>query len=196
MENFKVIVITSPGTVEGEAEKIARLLEAGVDYVHIRKPDWSARDVLTLVEDIPYRLRRRLKLHGHFQLLDGITLGGVHLNGRNPSAPATAHAVSKSCHTLDEVEKAAEDCYEYVTLSPIFDSISKPGYSAGFDLGTIADKIRGKKVVALGGVTPAQFLSLRQQEFAGAALLGYVWNGNFESALADLRASLHENTPK
>ena len=196
MEDFKVIVITSPGYVEGEAGKIARLLEAGVDYVHIRKPDWSARDVLTLIENIPYNMRCRLKLHGHFQLLDGITLGGVHLNGRNPSAPATALAVSKSCHTLDEVEETVGHNYEYVTLSPIFDSISKPGYDAGFDLGTIAGKIHGKKVVALGGITPPQFLTLRQHEFVGAALLGYIWNGDFESALAGLRASLHENTQK
>lgn len=70
-----------------EANKISLLLDAGVDYVHIRKPDWSLRDVRNLIEDIPYNLRSRLRLHGHFGLTAEMNLGGVHLNRRNPVAP-------------------------------------------------------------------------------------------------------------
>lgn len=187
MDKFKVIVITAPEAVDDEAGKITRLLEAGVDYVHIRKPDLLLRDVIRLVEDIPYPLRRRLKLHGHFQLLDSMTLGGVHLNSRNPSAPATAIALSKSCHSIEEINAAnAAGHFEYLTLSPIFDSISKSGYSAAFDLENIAEQIRGKRVVALGGVTPECFLLLREKEFGGAALLGYIWKGDFETSLRNL----------
>lgn len=75
MSVFKVIVITSPGYVKNEASKITRLLDAGVDYVHIRKPDWTLRDVRNLVEDVPYPLRQKLKLHGHFELLNEMRLG-------------------------------------------------------------------------------------------------------------------------
>lgn len=80
--------------------------------------------------------------------------------------------------------------YDYVTLSPIFDSISKSGYSKKFEVTEIADRIRGKRVIALGGVRPELFLTLRENDFFGAALLGYIWNGDFEIALESLTAAM------
>lgn len=188
MDNFKIVIITNPDAVENEADKIVKLLEAGVDYVHIRKPAWSLRDVRNLIEEIPYPLRKRLKLHGHYELLNEMSLGGVHLNSRNPVAPATALSVSKSCHTIKEIEDVHN--YEYVTLSPIFDSISKSDYKGKFKPPSLKDKIKGRRVIALGGVHPELFLTLRQNEFHGAALLGYIWNGDFDTSLVRLAEAM------
>lgn len=189
-EKFLTIVITSPEAVEREAEKIARLLDSGVDFVHIRKPDWSLQDVRHLIEDIPYRLRNRLRLHGHFALHDEMNLAGVHLNSRCPQAPANAATATRSCHGLDEI--AGCDKMAYVTLSPIFDSISKSGYKSRFDIRELSSAIAGKRVVALGGVTPENIKELRDAGFFGAALLGYIWEGNFEDKLQHLMERLHE----
>ena len=41
------------------------------------------------------------------------------------------------------------------------------------DLEKISSFIRGKKVIALGGVTPDKFPFLKSKGFLGAALLGY-----------------------
>lgn len=103
-ELFKTIVITSPYEIENEANKIRMLLESGVDRVHIRKPDSSPAEVKELIEQIPYPLRRKLTLHGHFHLLDEMNLGGVHLNSRNPNAPKTrsrfrVHAIRSKRHS-------------------------------------------------------------------------------------------------
>lgn len=182
MEKFLIIVITEPGHVNREAEKISALLAAGVDYVHIRKPHWSLREVRNLIEDIPYSFRRRLKLHGHFGLLDDFNLGGAHLNSRCPSAPPTAKALSRSCHTI--AETASCKGMEYVTLSPVFDSISKTGYKSAFDLKCLKTQICAKNVIALGGVTPESIPVLRDTGFYGAAMLGYVWK--------DVDAFIHE----
>lgn len=189
MNKFKVIVITHPGEVEMESLKISRLLESGVDYVHIRKPGMSLRDVRNIIEDIPYPQRCRLKLHGHFALLDEMNLGGVHLNSRCPVAPATAALRSRSCHSIAEIEECRlhSPQYEYLTLSPIYDSISKPGYQAAFNHDTLHGHIRGRRVVALGGVTPDRFKELAEKGFYGAALLGYIWEGDFESRIQELR---------
>lgn len=184
-EKFITIVITSPDAVAGEAEKISRLLDSGVDFVHIRKPDRTLQEVRRLIEDIPYRHRIRLRLHGHFALLDEMNLAGVHINSRCPKAPLNAATVSKSCHSLDELEEIGR--YAYVTLSPIFDSISKSGYTSRFNIGEIAPAISGKKVVALGGVTPGHIKGLRDAGFFGAALLGYIWDGDFEEKLNHLK---------
>lgn len=190
MEKFLIIVITSDKTVDDEAKKIEALLRNGVDIIHLRKPDWSLREVRDLIESIDYRYRNRIRLHGHFELLNEMNLGGVHLNHRNPVAPATAKAVSRSFHSVDELESTAE--FDYVTLSPIFDSISKSGYASRFDFGSIGDNIIGRRVVALGGVTADAFLSLYEKGFIGAALLGYIWNGDFERQLSSLKKSIEQ----
>lgn len=173
MDRFLIIVITEPGHVSREAQKISALLNAGVDYVHIRKPQWSLREVRNLIEDIPYPYRKRLKLHGHFGLLDEYNLGGAHLNSRCPSAPPTAEALSISCHTI--ADTIGREGMEYVTLSPVFDSISKQGYKSAFDLNSLKTQISAKNVIALGGVTPDSIPILRDAGFYGAAMLGYVW---------------------
>lgn len=178
MANFLKIVITPPVDIENEAGKITQLLESGIDFVHIRKPDASVRDIRNLIEDIPYPLRKRLKLHGHFELLNDFSLGGAHLNTRCPIAPASALNISKSCHNLKELESVSQ--FEYVTLSPIYDSISKQGYLSRFKPQNITTRILGKRVIALGGVTPYKFSELRDAGFFGAAMLGCVWK-DFDS---------------
>lgn len=185
---FIIIAITSPDYVAEEAHKIRRLLEAGVDFVHIRKPDYTLREVKDLIEDIPFDLRHRLRLHGHFSLVDEFNLAGVHLNQRNPEPPLNALSITRSCHKLSELE-GLTGC-SYVTLSPIFDSISKSGYTSRFDLDKIAPTIVGKHVVALGGVTPRHFPTLREHGFYGAAMLGYVWQGDFDSMITNLKEEI------
>lgn len=170
---FIRIAITKPEFIAGESQQIEQLLDHGFDFVHIRKPDASLRDVKNLIENIPYRLRKRLKLHGHFELLNEFNLGGAHLNSRCPVAPPAASHLSRSCHSLQEVEKA--EGMDYLFLSPIFDSISKTGYKSAFNLDEIKGKIAGKNVIALGGVTEDKIPLLRNAGFIGAAMLGAAW---------------------
>lgn len=188
MDTFLTIVFTSPDSVANEAIRIAALLDEGVDYVHIRKPEWSLREVKNLIEDIPYRLRKRLRLHGHYELLNEMNLAGVHLNSRNPVAPYNANSISASCHSIDDVLKSSD--YEYVTLSPIFDSISKENYNSKFNLDGIESQIRGRRVVALGGVTPEMLFLLKEKGFYGAALLGYIWGGDFDESRRTLSEAI------
>lgn len=174
-DRWRTIVITAPGDVADEAGQLLCLLEAGIT-VHIRKPEWDARRVRDLLLCIPPLYHPQLRLHSHFELLEQFPLiGGVHLNSRCPVAPKGVEHISRSCHSLKELEDV--DGYDYVFLSPIYDSISKTGYRSHFDLADLAPHLRGKRVVALGGVRPENFCELRQAGFSGAAMLGYVWEG-------------------
>jgi thiamine-phosphate pyrophosphorylase len=66
--------------------------------------------------------------------------------------------------------------FDYVFLSPIFDSISKAGYKSAFTeemLKEASDKgIIDEKVVALGGVTFDKIPYLKKLNFGGAAMMG------------------------
>lgn len=175
-DDFLIIAITPEMPVADEAVKITQLLTAGgFDGVHLRHPRLSARDTASLVSGIPAGLRQRVRLHDHPDV--AVRSGcGIHLNSRTTlDAIPPGVACSRSCHTLAEVAACA-DSLDYVTLSPIFDSISKMGYRSRFDLDDpeLRDVISLRRVVALGGVTPERLSMLHDAGFGGAAMLGAI----------------------
>ena len=177
---FRVIVVTWPSEVSDEGERIADfLLNGGVDFVHVRKPGWGRERTEGLILSVPEELRGRLVLHDHFDLAVRYGLGGVHLNGRNASVPVGwGGRVSRSCHSLEEV-RGCKGVYDYVSLSPVFDSISKVGYGAAFSYGEICEARDGgsidEGVYALGGVRFDNLDVVREMGFGGALILGDAW---------------------
>lgn len=169
---MKSIVITLPHFFEGEAERISRLLAEGAHRVHIRKPGASEADIRALLSAIPAELRSRISLHDCHSLAAEYGIGGVHLNSRNPEPPKDFEGlISRSCHSPEELNGTRAD---YCFLSPVFDSISKPGYKAAFSREELMTTDLSR-VYALGGVSGARFRELRELGFGGAAMLGAVW---------------------
>lgn len=176
--DFLRIAVTVPYVYGDEAGDIARLLRSGTtDLVHIRKPDATPDEVRELVSAIPAELRPRLTLHDCIDLAPALGVGGVHLNRRSPSVPdGWQGRVSRSCHSIAECP-GATGC-DYVTLSPVYPSFSKPGYSADFDpaeLRALLSRADRPRVIALGGVTAGRYDALRELGFDGAAMLTQAW---------------------
>lgn len=188
MDNFKLIAITPETTFAQEVDYITHILDAGFNYVHIRKPGMNEEQVGELIESIPTQYYERLKLNDYFPLAVKYGLAGVHLNHRNPTGPGGfggfGGKVSKSCHSVGELRNT--DAFEYVFLSPVFDSISKKGYHANFTEDTLTGSV-GSKVIALGGVTAERLPQVKAMGFGGAAFLGYLFNS---SNLDELDAKL------
>lgn len=167
--DFKIVVFTSPDEVPDEIEKLKTLLRAGVDRIHIRKPSWSRVRIENMARQLPERHRDRFIIH-----------------------PGDA----KSSHSLIGLLECPSD-RKYQFLSPIFDSISKQGYRAAFDIKSdngkeeLRDAISNATVpvYALGGVTVDKIPELESLGFSGAAFLGEVWNrpGGYEELLRYLR---------
>ena len=174
-------IITLPWFFVGEAARIVAFLQRReVDYVHIRKPEARWEDMEKLVESIPQACRNRIVLHDHFPLAEKYRLFGIHLNRRNPEVPrGWKGSVSRSCHSLEEVVRWKDRC-DYVTLSPIFDSISKAGYRSAFTREEIVEAARkgiiDEKVMALGGVTFNKMKEVTAMGFGGGMILGDAWN--------------------
>ena len=191
---MRLIAITQPHFFEGEAEQITALLHAGLPTLHLRKPETTAQEVARLLDRLPHDLLGRIVVHDHHTLALRYPLGGIHLNGRHPTAPAGYEGPqSCSCHSLEEVVERKPHC-SYVFLSPIFDSISKQGYGAAFTRDTLREAheqgIIDQKVVALGGIRADRLAQVRDLGFGGAALLGDVWRGTVEQTVDHLRELL------
>jgi thiamine-phosphate pyrophosphorylase len=182
-----LIVITSSERVEQEAEKINALFEAGMEILHIRKPNFSKKEYINLLEEIKRKYHKQIKIHEFFELTENYNLLGVHLNVCNPNYAGKQKVnISKSVHSIEELELIDE--YDYVFLSPIFNSISKKGYFSNFtDEILLSASESGKinqKVIALGGINQQTLPLLRKYVFGGAAVLGDIWTtedvvGNF-----------------
>lgn len=186
---MKTIVITLPHFYAAEADAIVRQLRDGADRVHIRKPGADASQMAALLRAIPAPYCHRLSLHDCFELAGEYGIGGVHLNSRNPQAPQGWTGItSRSCHSLEELAGADAD---YCILSPVFDSISKPGYRAAFAPAELRQTDLSR-AYALGGVSGARLREIEELGFAGAAMLGAAWH-----PVDDLRIKLqfitHDN---
>lgn len=193
---MELIAVTPPYFYSGEACAIERALSAagGFSRVHVRKPGATAAELRALLDKIPAGLRDRLSLHDCFHLALEYGVGGVHLNSRNPHPPeGWEGVVSRSVHSLAELEGLTDE--DYALLSPVYPSISKPGYRPTFTL----DDLRGhlpQGVYALGGVTRARLPELEEAGFDGAAMLGAAWRREIDPDAFRLQFITHGDGPR
>ena len=180
---MKLIAVTTPYFFIEEDKIITALFEEGLDILHLRKPETCAIYSERLLTLIPEKYHKKIVTHEHFYMKKEFGLMGIHLNSRNSKEPEDYEGhVSCSCHSIEEVKQKKES-YDYVFMSPVFDSISKEGYNSQYtpeELRKAAkDGIIDSNVVALGGITADNILQMKDFGFGGAALLGDIW-GKFD----------------
>jgi thiamine-phosphate pyrophosphorylase len=157
--------------------KIREATEAGIDYIQLREKDLPARDLETLAREA-LQIIREAKLRTENRELRTVLLinsradvalatvaDGVHLpaNDLSPAdvrqiwkcsagAPARVTA-SISCHSPEEVARAAEAGADLALFAPVFEKKDRPGAPpAGVDALHPACQ-HNIPVLALGGVT-------------------------------------------
>lgn len=177
---MKLILITPPKFFIEEDKILTTLFEEGLDILHLRKPDTPPMYSERLLSLIPEQYHKRIVTHDHFYLKEEFNLMGVHLNNRNPNIPLNYKGhVSCSCHSLEEV-KQKKAHFNYVFMSPIFDSISKKEYLSNFSTDELKkaskEGLIDKKVIALGGINGQNIQTIKKYGFGGAALLGDIWD--------------------
>jgi|HubBroStandDraft_1064217.scaffolds.fasta_scaffold221024_2 thiamine monophosphate synthase len=156
---FLLAVITSPGEIPREAEYMEGLLEAGLERLHLRKPGWAVEELL---ERLAPRWKSRLVVHGSAELAARHGVEKVH------------RVNSTSVHSWEEL-RALPPGLDYAFISPVFDSISKPGYQAAADLLEIPPGPLPCRPVGLGGVSADTIGLMLTRGWTGAAVLGWIW---------------------
>lgn len=188
-DKLLIVVITMPDhTPEDEADRIRYMLKSGiVDRVHIRKPEWDTERIEKLIRTIGNEVYHRLSVHSCPELLELYPVLGYHFSALRSVPSKRPPVLSYSCHTLEEVYQKGKEC-DYVTLSPVFDSISKQGYKAAtFGPKAEYNTLQTVRTIALGGVTPVHFGELRRRGYRGAAMLGHAWGTPLQKFLNQLR---------
>lgn len=176
---MKLVVISSPDRVKNEIEAIHLLFQNGMECFHLRKPNYCQSEYVTLLKKINPDFHNRIIIHDFFELYNDFNIKGIHHNSRNQLIPTGFQGIkSRSCHSFDEI-KAFKDSYDYLFLSPIFDSISKQNYVSSFRAEELAiasrNLIINNKIIALGGINPNHINQIRLWNFGGIAVLGFLW---------------------
>lgn len=125
--------------------------------------------------------------------------GAVHLPGGGDPAAARARLpgalIGVSAHSAAEAAGLIAAGADYVTISPVFLTDSKPGYGPALGLDGLAAAVAAAKgpVVALAGITPANAASCLKAGAAGVAVMGEVMRA--DDPAATVRALVAALTP-
>lgn len=177
---MKLILMTTPYFFVEEHQILTALFDEGLEILHLRKPNTEPVYSERLLSLLPDSYRKRIVVHDHFYLKNEYNLHGIHLNKRNPELPKNYKGhVSASCHTAEDIATYKKPL-DYLFLSPIFDSISKDGYTSQFPPATLRElsknKVIDRKVMAMGGIDIDNISQIRSYGFGGAVVLGAIWN--------------------
>ena len=165
----------------GLVATVAAAVDGGARAVVLREKDLAGEDRVQLAG----ALRELLDPVGGTLLLAGADAGGartagaggLHLAAADPAPPAgTGLVVGRSCHDADDVRRASAEGVDYVTVSPVFASPSKPGYGPALGLGGLA-ALAGTApvpVYALGGVTAVSAGACLAAGAGGVAVMGTI----------------------
>lgn len=180
---FKIIILTTEGFSPGETDGICNLFKAGLSSLHIRKPNSTKEELRDYLLKIPKAFYKNIVVHSHYELIKEFKLQGAHLTAKSRASAKTINflkrnkikIVSTSFHSISEINQSRRK-YEYVFLSPVFDSISKKNYKSNFDLGKLHSLLKRKKnIIALGGISDENIETVRRAGFHGGAVLGFIW---------------------
>lgn len=189
---MKIIAITSPKITDADVYLIKTLIAKGIDTVHLRKPEANIDKCRKLLTKLTKDERANIIIHYYPELYDEFSLKGIHINKNITHLPDGYNGFkTRSCHSFEEIERY-KNSYDYLFLSPIFDSISKTGYKSGFSkeelLKASADGTIDHKVIALGGVTLDLIPYLKQLNFGGIAMIGGIYNIKMVDNLTNLNS--------
>lgn len=178
---MKLILISHPDSVPDEIKVLGQMLELGIHRLHLRKPTWSQLQLGRLIQQLPGSHYKKLVLHEHHALVDEFGLGGKHYKSTQQVCGGLAR--SKSFHALEDLLDPKNEPLEYGFISPVFDSISKTGYTSAFEPKTLKKWLEKNhaqlafELYALGGVGPEKLPEVKAMGFDGAAILGGIWTG-------------------
>jgi thiamine-phosphate pyrophosphorylase len=163
---------------------LAEAVAGGCRWIMLREKDLPEEKLGQLLEQVLAALAGAevsVMVNTTTALAERFSLAGVHLPAHQ-SLPAareslgSAFLLGQSAHSLAAVQAAARQRADYVTLSPIFPSISKDDRRRSLGLEGMAAIALGASlpVVGLGGITKDNAASCRHAGVAGIAVLGAV----------------------
>jgi len=179
-----LLVITDRHQARHPIEAIADAVgRGGGRWLLLRDKDLERGERLRLAARLAPIARRHgmyFSVSADLELAAAVEASGVHLQSATAVGAARARLgedaiIGVSAHDMAELEAAAAAHTDYVTLSPIFMTASKPGYGPALGVAALAAAVRlGIPVLALGGITEQTAGPCLAAGASGIAVMGEI----------------------
>ncbi|MDO3684494.1 thiamine phosphate synthase [Micromonospora sp. C28ISP2-4] len=170
-----VVLLTDRRVARGAlVDVVAGAVGGGVRWVVLREKDLPRAERLALAAD----LRAILAEAGGTLIVAGpdpLDGDAVHLPAAGPYPLPAVGLVGRSCHDTAELARLTTE--HYATVSPIYETRTKPGYGPALRPTGLAALVKASPVpvLALGGIeTPDQVHACVEAGAAGVAVLGAI----------------------
>lgn len=180
---------------------VSDVLQAGCRWLMVREKDLNTTALGKLAKEVVDQARPFdgcVLVNGDIEAAQFAGAAGVHLQTPAAVRPARErlgeHAlIGVSTHSLEEALAAAGAEADYITLSPVFLTDSKPGYGPALGSDVLAEVCQrlAPPVVALAGITPASAASCFRAGAAAVAVMGTIMRSETPAAVVhDLLQSM------
>ena len=179
-----LLIISDRSQASLPLEEVARAaFEGGCRWFSVREKDLPAGELfqlLRLIGVMGSRYGATVTVHGNTVPQPMTRAGGVHLpSGGDPPTirrRLPEGLIGASAHSAGEAASLIAAGADYVTLSPVFLTESKPGYGPALGLDGLAAAVASAKgpVVALAGINAANAAACIRAGAAGIAVMGDV----------------------
>lgn len=199
-------------TEKDPIEKIAyvnSLIHPYVDFLHIRKKQWSVSEIEQLIKElvnsnIP---RNKMIVNNQPDLAKRFGLGGVHfpelVSFRN--YPSMNLLKGSSVHSEEMAIVKEQEGADYLFFGHIYETTSKPGLAPRglHPLHSVTQTV-SIPVIAIGGITPERVHECLEHGASGVAVMSTVYQADdpvavvkaYRSALLRKEECLHESRYK
>jgi thiamine-phosphate pyrophosphorylase len=187
---MKLIVVSSAYDLENEIGLIELMFRKGMNKFHLRKPNYTTKDYETFLDRLHPKFRKHIIIHSRHNMSFRYKLKGINL-GRNHKRTKLKtfwkvfkmKLINKKLIVTSEFDSltqfnASRYPYDYVMLSPVYDSISKKGKRSKFNHSRLKKAFKTKKnyeVYAGGGITADRIAHCQELGFDGVAVMGSIW---------------------
>lgn len=199
---MQLVVISSPAKFDSELKIIPKLFDCGLKTFHLRKPKFSFFRMNEYLSLVPKEYLSKIIIHTHHRLALKYKLKGIHITEKQKKKKIITWVklkllktfypslvITSSFHNISDALRDKKK-YEYVFLSPIFNSISKSEYKSNFTEELLKKLLvqTNHTIYALGGINGKTIPIAKSCGFTGAAVLGSIWgNENPVEAFMEIR---------
>ena len=196
----RLLVVTDRHQTNGRplVPLLQQVLTAGMPAIQLRERDLSARELVTLAQEVKTVTASRgaqLLINDRIDVALAFEGVGVHL--RSNSLPVTVarqmvgtqRLLGISAHSVEEAVQAASQGADYIVLGPIYETPSKQAFGPPLGIHALekACRLVSLPIMGIGGVTSARAREMRRAGAFGAAVITAILGAaDVESAAREL----------
>jgi thiamine-phosphate pyrophosphorylase len=198
--DFKIYLITDRNRCKNEnlLPAVHEALKGGIRCIQLREKDMSTTDLLKLAIDLRVLTRKYsayLIINDRIDICLSVDADGIHLPETGLPISVARKLIGNekligiSLHSFEDIKNKSNLDFDFFTLSPIFETTSKPGFknTLGSKIIYEAKRLTNKPLFALGGINDSNIDEVIENGADGIALIsGILSKENISKAAASL----------